>query len=112
MRTAQLTARYCKFNGDYFRRIIPNNMEKEITFDGAVKIKFNLINSQQKYEFPIPNIRTNATSITIMFFKDIEIKVGDRFEFNGGMYYVEDFNVSYFFSTKNQIIKQTFATLK
>ena len=57
-------------------------------------------------------MNTQGTKYTIHTFRDLEFEIGDKIEFNGKIYFIEDFNQSFFYSTQYQQVEQYFATIK
>lgn len=112
MRTATLTARFCKVNATYFKRIVPTDIKESIRFDYGVPFKIGILNGNENKEFNVPNIQTQGTTYTIQFFKELDLRVGDKVEFDNKTFYVVDTNYSFYNSTRYRVIKQYFATLK
>lgn len=112
MRTASLTAKYCKHKAMYFKRIVPRNRDEKITYEAGVPFYIGFIRSDNQQQFNVPNIRTIDTEHTIHTFRDLDVKTMDRIRFDNKDYYVEDTNYSYYESTQNKLIKQFFMTIK
>lgn len=121
MKTATLIAKHCKESGYYFKKVIPHELEKETLegfvdienyLDYAVPFKFGFIRSENKYEFPVPQIRVRGFTHYIHSFRNLDFKVGDMVIFDRQKFYVEDVNYSYYQSTNYKRIKNYFLTLK
>ena len=112
MRKALLTAKYCKVNATYYKKIIPNDIELDNYYDSGVPFKLGVISSNTNKEILIPTMNTHGTKYTIHTFRNLDFEIGDKIEFNGKVYFIEDYNQSYFYSTQYQQVEQYFATIK
>lgn len=112
MRRALLTSKYCKVSATYFKRIIPNDIDTDIYYDSGIPFKLGIVSANTNKELLIPTMNTQGTKYTIHTFRDLEFEIGDKIEFNGKVYFIEDFNQSFFYSTQYQQVEQYFATIK
>lgn len=112
MRRSLLTAKYCKVNAKYYKRIIPNDIELESYYDSAIPFKLGVVSSQTSKELLVPTMNSQGTKYTIHTFRILDFEIGDKIEFNGEIYFIQDYNKSYFYSTQYQQVEQYFATLK
>jgi hypothetical protein len=112
MRDKLLTAKYCKINATYYKRIVPTDYDKEPYYDDGIPLKIGIMNSNTAKEILVPTMNSVGTRYTIHTFRNIEFGIGDKIVFNDMIFYVVDFNVSFFNTTQYRQIKQFFATVK
>lgn len=112
MRIQMLTSKHCKSRAIFYKRIIPTDITKSITFASGVPFMFGFTNSEDSYQTNISVMRTKDTSITIQTFRELDLEIGDKIRFDNQDYFVESFNNTYYESTQFKNIKQYFITIK
>lgn len=112
MRKAILTAKHCPLNAMFEKKIILSNPDLPDKFDAPVPFKIGLVREDNKYEYNVPNIRTNQSIHTLFTFRDLGFRVGDKITFDRHTWHVESVGTSYYESTKFKLIKQYFITVK
>lgn len=112
MRANILNAKFCKQRATFFRKIIPTDIDQQPYYDDGVSFRIGFVSGENNHQFNVPNLRTVDTTYTIYTFKDLDIKTGDKIRFDFKDYFVVDVNYSFYQSTRNQLIKQYFMTIK
>lgn len=112
MRSALLNSKFSKSKGYHFSKKIPIDIESDSHMEYAVPFNFGFVNSNIKYDFNVPAIRTVGNEFLIQTFRDLDFKSGDVVMFDHKYYNVESVRISFFNSTKYKVIKQYFITLK
>lgn len=112
MRANILNAKFCKQSATFFRKIIPTDIDQLPYYDDGVPFRIGFVSGENSHQFNVPNLRTVDTTYTIYTFRDLDIKTGDIIMFDFKEYFVVDVNYSFYQSTRNQLIKQYFMTIK
>lgn len=112
MKKALLSAKHCKETGIYYGAIIPPNINEDNYLDFGVPFKFGFINSNTKYEFPVPEIRTVGSTHIIHTFRDLDIQPKDRIRFDHKHWEVQDVSINYVETSQFQRVKHYFITIR
>lgn len=107
-----LSSKYCKLIGSHQAKIVPTNVELDVTYDAPVRFKFGLVSDEEFRTFNVSNIRTQATRLTIRTFRELSFQTGDKIIFNHNTYYIESISTSYYDSSQYKLVRQFFITLK
>lgn len=122
MKRATLTAKNCKRKGYHFKKVVLaelfkyddfNNLENiEDYYDYAVPFKFGFIRVENKYDFPVPQIKVRNYTHYIQTYRDLDFEVGDMVLYGRDKWYIEDINYTEYNSGSYDRIKHYFLTLK
>ncbi len=105
-------SRYCKNNGQYQQYIVPKAMEKKIPYYGYPQpFKFGFISLENRYEFKVPEIRTDANEFLIHTYKKMEYRPNGKIKFRNKYWIITNVSVSYEEDGFN-VVEHYFLTVK